>query len=69
MLNTLHSISTDTKLDGAITKRHAQTPAAQNMLISSDERLFITLNINGRFQKGSTTAAINEMCLSIKYYI
>ena len=46
---------------GNISNKQTQTPKAHQRLISSDERLFKTLIISGRFQNGRIIAAINDI--------
>jgi len=43
--------------EGSIAKRQTQTPMAQYMLMSFEERLLIILIISGIFQRGNTIEA------------
>ena len=56
MLNSLNTISSDTKPDGAIKMIQAHTPKAQERLISAEDLRRTIFMINGTFHNGMATA-------------
>lgn len=61
MANAFQTKKSVLRPDGSMASRHTHTPTAQNMLISSDERLFIILIIIGIFQRGRIIDAISAI--------
>ena len=61
MLNVFQTMSWDWKPDGAINKMQIQTPNTQTRLMSSEDRRFTILKINGILKNGIIMAQISEM--------
>jgi hypothetical protein len=66
ILKVRQTTSGERRPSGAISRKHAQTPNAQNILMSLEDFLLITLMIRGIFQRGKIIAAINAIfCMPI----
>ena len=61
MLNARQTRSAEVKACGAINRKHTHTPAAQCMLISSEDFLLTTLTMSGILNKGNAIAATNAI--------
>lgn len=61
MVNAFQTESVERSPSGSINKKHIHTPSAQDILMSLEDLLFMTLTISGMFHKGKITAAIKAI--------